>query len=68
MGDDDGNTAAGSYAKDRAGQRRFSGGIEIRIGLVEHDQEGIAIKRTGKRNALALPRRERTALLADLCS
>ena len=52
--------------QDRAGQRLVALGVEIGVGLVEHDQERIAIERARQRDALRLPGRQRGALLADL--
>ena len=62
--DHDGAALAGGA--HRAAQRLVAFGIEIGIGLVEHDQEGIAVQRAGQRHALRLARRQRGALLADL--
>ena len=66
MCDHDCNTAAGAHTQNRDGQRRIPRRIKIRIRLVEHDKERIAIERARERNALPLTGRERTALLADL--
>ena len=57
--------AARAKAEDGAGQRFVAFGIEIGIGLVEHDQERIAIKRARERDALRLAGRQRAAMLAD---
>ena len=51
---------------DRLGQRLLALGVEVGVRLVQHHQERIAIERPGKRNALALPGRQRRAALADL--
>ena len=66
MRDDHDDAVALPHAEDRARQGFVALGIEIRIGLVEHDQERIAIERAGKRDALRLAGRQRSALLADL--
>ena len=55
-----------AHAGDRLGQRVFALGVEVGVGLVEHDQERIAVERPGERHALALAGRQRRAALADL--
>src|SRR6185503_5838390 len=54
MGDDDDNSTPRPYAVDGAGERLVAGGIEVGIGFIEDDQEGIAVQRPCERNALAL--------------
>ena len=39
VGDHDDDGVAGAQAADGLGQRGFAGGIEVGVGLVEHDQE-----------------------------
>ena len=41
--------------------------VEVRVGLIKHDQERIAIERPRQGDALALARRKRGAPFADLC-
>ena len=65
MSDDDDDAAALPHTEDRLGQGGIAFGIEIGIGLVEHHQEGIAIERPGKGDALALPGREGRSMVAD---
>ena len=48
-----------------AGQGIFTVGIEIGIGLIEHDQKRIAEDRARQTNPLPLPRGQRHAALAD---
>ena len=66
MRDNDDDAVARAHAENRARQCFLAFGIEIRIRLVEHDQERIAIKRARKRDALRLAGRQRSPLLADL--
>ena len=66
MGDDDGDAAAPADRQDRLGQRRVALGVEVGVGLVEDDEERVAIERAGQRDALALAGGERGAALADL--
>ena len=54
MGNDDHDAAARAHAENRLGQRLLAFGIEIGIGLVEHDQERIAIERARERDPLLL--------------
>ena len=65
MGDDDGDGAAGPQPEDGAGQRFIAFGIEVRIWLVQHDQEWIAVESARECDALRLSGRECAALLAD---
>ncbi len=64
--DHDDDAPAGPGREDRLGQGLLPLGVEVRVRLVEHDQEGIAVERARKRNALALAGGERLARLADL--
>jgi hypothetical protein len=57
--------AASAQPKDRARQRLVALGIKVRIGLIQHDEEWIAIERAGKRDTLCLSGRERAAMIAD---
>ena len=68
MRDDDDDAVALAHAENRLGQSFVALRVEIGIGLVEHDQERIAIERAGERDALRLAGRERSAVLADLAS
>ena len=52
------NASPGSHAENRCSKRILSTAIEIRIRLIENDQEGIAIKRTSERDTLPLTRRK----------
>jgi hypothetical protein len=55
MRDDHRDCAACAQSENCAGQSLVTFGIKIRIRLVEHDQEWIAVERASKRNALRLP-------------
>lgn len=61
MRDDDDHAAAGADL----GQRCLAFGIEIGIGLVEHDQERLAEECPCETYALPLPGREQIPLFAD---
>src|ERR1700730_14463635 len=65
MCDHDRNPAPSADAENSLRQSRIALGIEIGVGLVEHDEEGIAIERARKRDALGLARREGGAALPD---
>ena len=67
MRDDHRDCAACTQPENCAGQSLVTFGIKIRIRLVEHDQEWIAVERASKRNALRLPGRKRAAVIADHC-
>ena len=54
MGNDDDDAAAGTNAEDCRRQSLFTVAVEIGVGLVQNDQEGIAIECAGERNPLAL--------------
>ena len=54
MCDHDGDAAALAYAHDGAAQRLVAFGIEIRVRLVQHHEERIAIERTRERDPLRL--------------
>jgi hypothetical protein len=62
---DDRDPAALAHARDRVGERDFALAVEIGIGLIEHDQKRILVKRTRKRDALTLTRGKRGAQFAD---
>ena len=50
-------------AENSPGERLLALGVEIGIGFVKHDQEGLAVKRARQRNPLPLAGRQcRTAL------
>ena len=66
MRDDDDDAAARAHAHNGLRQRLIAVGVEIGVGLVEHDQERIAVERAGQRDALPLSGRERRAAFADL--
>ena len=65
MRDHDGDGAAGAQPENGAGQRFIAFGIEIRVGLVQYDQERIAVERASERDALRLSGRERAAVIAN---
>jgi hypothetical protein len=50
----DDDCAACARGADRAGQRIIALGVEIGIGLIEDDQEWIAIQRSRQRDTLRL--------------
>jgi hypothetical protein len=54
MGHDHDDATAGAHSHDSLGQCLFAFGVEIGIRLIEHDQERVAIERTGKSNPLPL--------------
>ncbi len=64
--DNDRDAAAAAHGQHRLGERALSFDVEAGVGLVEHHQKRRAIERTRERDALALPRRERDAVGADL--
>ena len=66
MRDHHDDAAARAHAEDGAGQRLVAFRVEVGIGLVEHDQERIAIERARQRDALRLAGRQRAAMVADL--
>ena len=55
-----------AHAQNRLRQRFVALHVEVRIRLVEHDQERFAIERPGERDSLALPGGERRPAFADL--
>lgn len=59
MRDDDGDTVARLDRRDRPDDGGLALCIEIGIRLVQHDDEGIAIKRTRETDTLALSCRKR---------
>ncbi len=66
VGDHDGNAAAGAHRAQRLGQGMLALGVEVRVRLIQHDQEGIAVERAGKPDALALTGGQRGALRPEL--
>ena len=60
--DDDGDAAVGADPGDRVGEGRLAFGIEVGVGLVENEEEGVAEQRAGEADALALAGREAIAL------
>ena len=62
----DHDPAARAHAENGLGERLLAFGIEIGIGLVEHDQERLAVERARERDALPLSGGQRRAALADL--
>ena len=65
MRDHDDDAAVLAQGADGAHQAVLAVGIEIRIGLVEHHQERIAVNRARQPDALALSARQAGAALAD---
>ena len=59
MRDDDNDRAARLELAQRILQGGFALAVEIGVGLVEHDQERIAVERARERDALALSGGER---------
>lgn len=66
MGDDDGDALARLDRRNRLDHGGFTFRIKIGVRLVQHHDEGIAVKRAGKPDALALPGRKGRARLADI--
>ena len=66
MGHDDDDAAAGPDTQDGLREGLLALAVEIRIRLVQHDQERIAIERAGQRDALPLAGREHGPAFADL--
>ena len=58
--------AARAHAENGLGERLLAFGVEIGIGLVEHDQERLAVERAGERDPLLLAGRQRRPALAEL--
>jgi hypothetical protein len=54
------------HSENGLGQRLLSLAVQVGVRLVQDNQEGIAIERTGKRHTLPLPGREHGAAFADL--
>ena len=65
VGDDDDDAAALPHREDGLVQGLVAGAVEAGIGLVEHDQERVAVEGAGERDALALAAREGGAAFAD---
>ena len=66
MRDDDHDPAARANAENGLGERLLAFGIEIGIGLVEHDQERLAVESARERNSLLLSSGQRRPALAEL--
>ncbi len=66
MRDDDHDPAARPNAENGLGERLLAFGVEIGIGLVEHDQERLAVERARERNSLLLSSGQRRPALAEL--
>ena len=58
MGNDHHDATAGANSENGLGECLFAFGIEIGIGLVEHDQERLAVESAGERDSLLLSGRE----------
>src|SRR5215207_5891031 len=65
MCDHDSNATSRPHTCNRRGQGLFTSAIQVRIGLIQNDQERLAVEGASERNALALPTRERHPTLAD---
>ena len=65
MRDHDDDTAAGTNALRSPASGPLRPRVEIGVGLVQNDEEWIAIERAGERNSLALTRRQRRTRLSD---
>ena len=59
------NALARPHADNGARERLVAFGVEIGVGLVEHDQERVAVERARERNALRLAGGQRRTLFAD---
>ena len=66
VGHHDHGDAARLEFGERGEQRRFAGGVEIGVRLIEHDEPRLAVQRARERDALALAAREHRAAVADL--
>src|SRR6516165_849086 len=66
MRDDDDNGLPFPNVFDCPRQRRFALGVQVCIGLIEHDQKRTTIKGSGETYALALACRQQGSALADL--
>src|SRR3954447_4468096 len=66
MGNDDDDGSPRARSHDRLRQSLVAVGIEVRIRLIEDDQERIAVERARKRNALALSGGQHGSAFADL--
>ncbi len=65
MGDQHHDGAARLHVEDRPLQRRLALAVEVGVGLIEDDQERLAVDGARERDALALPAREDRPFLAD---
>ena len=66
MRDDDQNPSPLAHAQNRLRERFVAFHVEVRIRLVEHDQERVATERPREPDALALPGRQRRPAFSDL--
>jgi len=66
VGDDDDDSPACPHPEDGTGQRFIALRVEVGIGFVEHDQEGIPIKRARQRDALRLAGGQGAAVISDI--
>ena len=57
--------SARANPQDRLSQSFLAFGVEVRVRLVEHDQERVAVERASERDALCLSGRQRAAVFAD---
>ena len=55
VGDHHGDATSRLDADDGLGKGGFAFGVEVRVRLVEDDEERIAVERAGQADALALP-------------
>jgi hypothetical protein len=65
VSDDDRDAVPGAHAEERLGQSLLPRAVEVRVRLVEDDQEGIAVKRAREPHPLALTGRESRTALAN---
>lgn len=65
MRHDNHDAAPRPHSQNRLGQRLFTFMIQIRVRLIQDDQERIAIEGARKRNTLPLPGRERHSPFPD---
>ena len=66
MRDDDDNGLSCPNVFECTRQRRFALGVQVCVGLIEHDEKRTTIKGPGETYALALARRQQRSALADL--
>ena len=65
MRDHHDNSFACPHPDNGARERLVAFGVEVRVGLIEHDQKRVAVERARERNALRLAGGQRRALFAD---